>query len=171
MTLCDQNRNRDGSDTCSARLAQAARIPLLALRAWMKRSAHAADKGTRHEIWSLVSGDVTGDDAAAAERGGNLRGRIEHGFAGVGMPRGRPDDDEIGETAWCEHAAATFEGQSPRAMLRGHRESFTRTDHAALDKRTALGQYRQIGVRRTAVGADRHADAGCGQDRNGWKPP
>ena len=76
------------------------------------------------------------------------------------MPRGRPKDDEVGESPWCEHAAATFEAQGPRAVLCGHREGLTRADHAALDKRTALGQHRQIGVRRPAVGADRHADPG-----------
>lgn len=32
------------------------------------------------------SGHGASDDAAAAERGGQLRGGIEHGFAGVGMP-------------------------------------------------------------------------------------
>jgi hypothetical protein len=62
-----------------------------------------------------------GDQAAAAERGGKLRGGIKHGFAGVGMRRGRPKDGEVGETSWCQNAAPTFEGQSPRAMLRGHR--------------------------------------------------
>ena len=39
------------------------------------------------------------DCHAAAECGDNLRGGIEHGFAGVGMPRGRPKDDDVGGTS------------------------------------------------------------------------
>ena len=71
---------------------------------------NGAKNGASHQIlarWQLLqfwwlapfSGEVAGDDAAAAERDGHLRGGIEHGFAGVGVPRDRPEYGEISESS------------------------------------------------------------------------
>jgi hypothetical protein len=43
------NALRVASQSCSARDGRAARIPLLALRAWMKRVSHASPKREREE--------------------------------------------------------------------------------------------------------------------------
>ena len=61
--------------------------------------------GAWHQIWAHFSRESAGDEAAASERGGNLHGGIEHGFAGVFVPAGRPDDRRMAMSAAAEAAS------------------------------------------------------------------
>ena len=80
-------------------------------------------------------------------------------------------NDQVGRSPWKNSAGAIVVGMSPGSVAGRHAKRLLGGHNTRADERVALREHRKIGVARPAVGADRHADAGCGQDRNGWKPP